>query len=116
VSILAGFVDPGESAEHAVTREVHEETGITVGRVTYLGSQPWPMPRSLMLGFHALAEGGQRIQVDADEIGEAHWYSRDELLAALTGRQLALPPPISIARQIIEAWYGGELPDGATFE
>ncbi len=61
--------------------------GITVGRVTYLGSQPWPMPRSLMLGFHALAEGGQRIQVDADEIGEAHWYSRDELLAALTGRQ-----------------------------
>ena len=116
VSILAGFVDPGESAEHAVTREVHEETGVTVGRVTYLGSQPWPMPRSLMLGFHALAEGGQRIQVDADEIGEARWYSRDELLAALTGRQLALPPPISIARQIIETWYGGELPDGATFE
>ena len=57
VSILAGFVDPGESAEHAVVREVSEETGIAVGRVTYLGSQPWPMPRSLMLGFHALAEG-----------------------------------------------------------
>jgi NAD+ diphosphatase len=116
VSILAGFVDPGESAEHTVAREVSEETGITVGRVTYLGSQPWPMPRSLMLGFHAYAEGGQDIHVDAEEIGEAHWYSREELLASLRARELALPPPVSIARQIIEAWYGGELPDGASFE
>ncbi|MGA2826779.1 MAG: NAD(+) diphosphatase [Streptosporangiaceae bacterium] len=116
VSILAGFVDPGESAEHAVAREVSEEAGITVGRVVYLGSQPWPMPRSLMLGFHAYAEGGQDIQVDAEEIGEAHWYSREQLLKSLRGRELALPPPVSIARQIIEAWYGGELPDGASFE
>jgi NAD+ diphosphatase len=116
VSILAGFVDPGESAEHAVVREVSEETGITVGRVTYLGSQPWPMPRSLMLGFHAYAEGGQDIHVDAEEIAEAHWYSREELLASLRARELALPPPVSIARQILEAWYGGELPDGASFE
>jgi len=115
VSILAGFVDPGESAEHAVAREVSEETGITVGRVTYLGSQPWPMPRSLMLGFHAYAEGGQDIHVDAEEIGEARWYSREELLDSLRARELALPPPVSIARQIIEAWYGGELPDGASF-
>ena len=116
VSILAGFVDPGESAEHAVVREVSEETGITVGRVTYLGSQPWPMPRSLMLGFHAYAEGGQDIHVDAEEIAEAHWYSREELLASLRAQELALPPPVSIARQILEAWYGGELPDGASFE
>ncbi len=116
VSILAGFVDPGESAEHAVVREVSEEIGITVGRVTYLGSQPWPMPRSLMLGFRAYAEGGQDIHVDAEEIAEAHWYSREELLASLRARELALPPPVSIARQILEAWYGGELPDGASFE
>ena len=75
VSILAGFVDPGEPAEHAVAREVHEETGITVDQVTYLGSQPWPMPRSLMLGFRAQATGDLTIRVDADEIAEAHWYS-----------------------------------------
>jgi len=116
VSVLAGFVDPGESAEHAVIREVSEEAGIAVGRVTYLGSQPWPMPRSLMLGFHAVAEGGQDIRVDAEEIGDAHWYTRAELLASLQARQLGLPPPVSIARQIIEAWYGGALPDGASFE
>jgi NAD+ diphosphatase len=116
VSILAGFVDPGESAEHAVIREVSEEAGITVGRVAYLGSQPWPMPRSLMLGFHAFAEGGQDIRVDTEEIGNAHWYTREELLESLRARQLALPPPVSIARQIIEAWYGGALPDGASFE
>ena len=115
VSILAGFVDPGESAEHAVIREVKEEAGITVGRVTYLGSQPWPMPRSLMLGFHAFAEGGQDIRVDAEEIGDARWYTREQLLESLRARELALPPPVSIAHQIIEAWYGGELPDGASF-
>jgi NAD+ diphosphatase len=116
VSILAGFVDPGESAEHAVTREVHEETGITVDQVTYLDSQPWPMPRSLMLGFRAYATGDLTIRVDADEISEAHWYSRDGLLRAIEARELALPPAVSIARRIIEAWYGAQLPDGAPFE
>jgi NAD+ diphosphatase len=116
VSILAGFVDPGESAEHAVVREVHEETGITVGRVAYLDSQPWPMPRSLMLGFRAWAVGDEVIHVDADEISEAHWYSRDDLRRVLEAQQLALPPAVSIARRIIESWYGAELPDGAPFE
>jgi NAD+ diphosphatase len=115
VSILAGFVDPGESCEHAVAREVHEETGITVEHVTYLGSQPWPMPRSLMLGFRARAVDDLTIRVDADEISEAHWYSRDDLIRALENRELALPPAVSIARRIIEAWYGRELPDGASF-
>ncbi len=116
VSILAGFVDPGESAEHAVAREVHEETGITVDQVTYLGSQPWPMPRSLMLGFRAQATGDLTIRVDADEIAEAHWYSREDLRRVLEARELALPPAVSIARRIIEAWYGAQLPDGAPFE
>jgi NAD+ diphosphatase len=116
VSILAGFVDPGESAEHAVAREVHEETGITVDQVNYLDSQPWPMPRSLMLGFRAHATGDLTIRVDADEISEAHWYSRADLRRVLEARELALPPAVSIARRIIEAWYGAELPDGAPFE
>jgi NAD+ diphosphatase len=110
VSILAGFVDPGESAEQAVVREVHEETGIKVGNVRYLGSQPWPMPRSLMLGFRADAPAGQVIAVDHDELAEAHWFSRDELLAAIKAREIALPPSVSIARHIIESWYGGPLP------
>jgi NAD+ diphosphatase len=115
VSILAGFVDPGESAEQAVVREVSEETGITVHRVSYLGSQPWPMPRSLMLGFRASAEGDLRIRVDDDEIGEARWFTRDELRGALEAREIGLPPPVSIARRIIEAWYGAELPSGTPF-
>jgi len=109
-SILAGFVEAGESAEQAVAREVREETSIVVGRVTYLGSQPWPMPQSLMLGFRAEATGGTEIQVDADEIAEAHWYSRDDLRAAVETGELLLPPPVSIAHRIIEAWYGGPLP------
>jgi len=111
VSILAGFVDPGESAEQAVIREVAEETQIKVTNVRYVGSQPWPLPRSLMLGFRADAPAGQAIVVDAAEIAEAYWFSRDELLAAIEGRQIALPPPVSIARHIIEQWYGGPLPD-----
>jgi NAD+ diphosphatase len=110
VSILAGFVEPGESAEQAVIREVAEETGITVTSVRYLGSQPWPMPRSLMLGFRADAPAGQGIAVDHDELAEAHWFSREGLLAALERKELGLPPPVSIARHIIEAWYGGPLP------
>jgi NAD+ diphosphatase len=110
VSILAGFVDPGESAEQAVVREVAEETGIKVQNVQYLGSQPWPMPRSLMLGFRADAPAGQVISVDHEELAEAHWFSRDELLAAIKAREIALPPSVSIARHIIESWFGGPLP------
>jgi NAD+ diphosphatase len=110
VSILAGFVEPGESVEHAVIREVAEETGITVTNVCYVGSQPWPMPRSLMLGFRADAPAGQAITIDHEELAEARWWSRADLLAALQARELALPPPVSIARHIIEAWYGGPLP------
>ncbi|HYK27362.1 MAG TPA: NAD(+) diphosphatase [Streptosporangiaceae bacterium] len=110
VSILAGFVEAGESVEQAVAREVREETSIVVGAVQYLGSQPWPMPQSLMLGFRAAATGSTDIKVDADEIAEANWYSRDDLTAAIENGDLLLPPPVSIAHRIIESWYGRELP------
>jgi NAD+ diphosphatase len=110
VSILAGFVEAGESAEQAVAREVHEETSIVVSTVRYLGSQPWPMPQSLMLGFRAEADGHQKIEVDAEEIAAANWYSRDDLASAITEGRLLLPPPVSIAHHIISSWYGAELP------
>lgn len=110
VSILAGFVETGESAEQAVVREVHEEVGITVTDVSYLGSQPWPLPQSLMLGFRASAPAGQQITVDGDEITHAGWYTREELAAAVAAGTIALPAPVSIAHQIIESWFGGSLP------
>ncbi|MCK2212993.1 NAD(+) diphosphatase [Actinomadura sp. ATCC 31491] len=108
LSILAGFVEPGESLEHAVVREVAEEVGVTVVNPRYLGSQPWPFPRSLMLGFFAEAVTTE-LRPDAEEIAEAHWYSREELTAALDSGELRLPPAVSIARRLIETWYGGQL-------
>ena len=110
MSILAGFVEAGESAEQSVIREVAEEVGVTVTSVEYLASQPWPMPQSLMLGFRATAVPGQQIIVDADEIAEAHWYSRAGLRAAIDSGEVRLPPPVSIAHRIIQAWYGAPLP------
>ena len=112
MSVLAGFVEPGESVEQAVAREVFEEAAIIVGQIRYLGSQPWPMPRSLMLGFQAMAAGGQRITVDEEEIGEARWFTREEMLASIEAGELGIAPTSSIARRLIEFWYGGDLPDG----
>jgi NAD+ diphosphatase len=109
VSVLAGFVEPGESAEQAVAREVHEETGVTVSTVTYAASQPWPMPHNLMLGFRAGATDTV-ITVDGQEIAEARWYSRADLHAALLSRELIMPPSLSISRWLIETWYGTDLP------
>ena len=110
VSILAGFVEAGESAEQAVAREVGEETGIAVSGIRYVGSQAWPMPQSLMLGFRAYAGHGQQITVDNEEIAEARWLTRAELAAEVAAGELLLPPPVSIAHQIIQSWYGGPLP------
>jgi NAD+ diphosphatase len=107
-STLAGFVEPGESAEHAVRREVREEAGVVVGEVDYLGSQPWPFPGSLMLGYHAWAQE-TKIRVDGKEIVEARWFTRQELQDACRTREVLLPPSISIARKLIERWYGAPI-------
>ncbi|MEQ4207770.1 NAD(+) diphosphatase [Actinopolymorpha sp. B17G11] len=108
-STLAGFVEPGEPLEHAVAREVDEETGIKVVDPEYAGSQPWPFPSSLMLGFFARAVTTQ-IKVDEEEIAEARWLSREELRTAIDSGELLLPGKVSIARRLIETWYGEELP------
>ncbi|NHN56485.1 NAD(+) diphosphatase [Calidifontibacter sp. DB0510] len=110
MSVLAGFVEPGEPLEAAVRREVMEEVGVPVGRVTYVDNQPWPMPASLMVGFEARAEAPE-LTLDPSEISRARWFTRAELLAALTGGELTVPPTLSIARHLIERWYGAPLPD-----
>jgi NAD+ diphosphatase len=108
-STLAGFVDPGESLEDAVRREVAEEVGIEIGEVTYLGNQPWPFPASLMVGFFARALTAE-IQVDEDEISDARWFTREQMLAEAEAGTLLLPGGISISRTLVETWYGGRLP------
>lgn len=108
-STLAGFVEPGESLEAAVRREVFEESGVVIGEeIEYAGSQPWPLPSSLMLGFYAKATG-YTINVDQDEIAEAKWFSREDLQALVDDGSMALPGNISISRRLIEGWYGKEL-------
>ena len=87
-STVAGFVEPGESPEQAVVREVAEETGIVVTSSRYAGSQPWPFPSNLMLGFYARADGAEP-RPDGEEIDEARWFSRDELTAALESGERA---------------------------
>jgi NAD+ diphosphatase len=108
-STLAGFVEPGESLENAVRREIGEEVGIAVAEVTYQGSQPWPLPASLMVGFFAEATG-TAVSVDGDEISDARWFTRAELREAAESGDVLLPGRMSIARRLIETWYGGELP------
>jgi NAD+ diphosphatase len=108
-STLAGFVEPGESLEHAVAREVEEEVGVEVDRVTYFGNQPWPFPASLMVGFFARARTTE-ISVDGAEIADARWFTREEMRAEAEAGTLLLPGGISISRSLVETWYGGPLP------
>lgn len=106
-STLAGFVEPGESLEEAVAREVFEEVGLRLSRIRYQDSQPWPFPASIMLGFRAIAETAE-ILIDPDEIGDARWFTADEISAfgewgdSNAGRRLS--PKDSIARYLIDSW------------
>ena len=108
LSVLAGFVEPGESLEAAVAREVLEEVGVVVEQVRYLGNQPWPFPSSLMVGFTSRA-ADPTLHLDMDEIVEAVWVTREELPQMVTAGRFGLSPSISIARRIIENWYGGPI-------
>ncbi|WP_299921893.1 NAD(+) diphosphatase [uncultured Nocardioides sp.] len=107
-STLAGFCEPGETLEDAVRREVHEEVGVRVGEVSYFGSQPWPLPASLMLGFTGRASTTD-IDVDGSEIEEARWWTRGDFEAAGRSGELVVPRGISISSSLIETWFGRPL-------
>jgi NAD+ diphosphatase len=102
-SCLAGFVEPGESAEQCVVREVAEEVGLPVTDIRYSGSQPWPFPSSLMLAFTATATAEQ-VAPDPAELSDARWFSRADLRAAIDEGRVWIPPGVSIARRLIDAW------------
>lgn len=102
-SCLAGFVEPGESAERAVIREVAEEVGLAVREVVYSASQPWPFPSSLMLGFTAVADLGE-LRPQPGELAAADWFTREQVVSGLESGELGLPPGASIARGLIDDW------------
>jgi NAD+ diphosphatase len=107
VSVLAGFVEAGESLEASVVREIREEIGVTVTEVAYLGSQPWPFPRSLMIGFAARVDPGSPLRPREGEIEQAQWFSRQRLRVILAGGEdgeVTLPDPVSIARRMVEGF------------
>ncbi len=108
-SLVAGYVEPGESLEAAVRREVAEEVGLAVDRLSYEGSQPWPFPASLMLGYRARLRAGT-VTPDGEEITEAMFVSRSDLAEKVAAGDVLLPMRASIARAIIENWFGGALP------
>lgn len=103
-ALIAGFVEPGESLEHAVIREVFEETGIQIDKVSYHSSQPWPFPCSIMLGFMAVAESCH-IKIDGNEIEDAKWFSHLDVYRSINEGSLFLPPKISISYNLIEQWF-----------
>jgi len=107
-SVLAGFVEPGETLEEAVRREVREESSVEVGEVGYVASQPWPFPSSLMIGFHAVAACAAEPRPRDGELAEVRWFERSELEAAAAGTaDLRLPSPYAISRRLIDGWLAG---------
>lgn len=108
LSVLAGFVEAGESLEATVVREVFEEVGLHVEDVVYRGNQPWPFPASLMVGFTARARDTE-LALDEEEIVRAEWFTKGELNWAVRNGDVELPPRVSIARRLIEDWFGGEI-------
>lgn len=110
-STLAGFVEPGETAEQAVEREVAEEAAILVGDVRLLATQPWPFPSSLMIAATAVVAGSPEPVADGVELAEARWFSRADLEEAVAAGEVSVPGLVSISRWLINGWFGGSLPD-----
>ncbi len=108
-STLAGFVEPGETAEQAVRREVAEEAGIEVDEVRLRATQPWPFPSSLMIAATAVAVGSPDPRPDGVELAEVRWFSREELAESVATGEIAVPGLISISRWLINGWFGGHL-------
>jgi len=111
-SHLAGYVEPGETFEQAVHREVAEEAGLTLSGLEYLGSQPWPFPASVMVAFRGRTERPE-VRVDGVEISEARFVSRDEIGELIASGEVVLAPKGSVARRMLEDWFGGPLPERA---
>ena len=105
-STFAGFLEPGETFEQCVAREVFEEAGVRLSEISYLGSQPWPFPASVMIAFSAVTDAPEDARPDGEEITEVKWFSRSELKAAAEDGSLLLPPKVSVARRMIEGWLG----------
>lgn len=114
-STFAGFLEPGETFEQCVVREVLEESAVEVTELKYLGSQPWPFPASIMIAFEAVTDNPESAQGDGQEITEVKWFSRTELKVAAKDGSLLLPPAISVARKMIERWLGESVPGGQTW-
>ena len=105
-STFAGFLEPGETFEQCVEREVFEESGVKVNEIKYLGSQPWPFPASIMIAFSAVVVDPSTAKADSVEITEVRWFTRDELKSSVADGSLLLPPTISVARKMIAMWFG----------
>jgi NAD+ diphosphatase len=104
-SCFAGFLEPGETFEQCVSREVYEESGVRLSKISYLGSQPWPFPASIMIAFDALAVDPKAARPDGEEITEVKWFTRAELKAQAADGSILLPPVMSVAYRMISRWF-----------